>query len=223
MDDVSTGPAHRPPPEVLRRLALNQRLAARAVSHTRVADAVLRRRTPKLLRASTRLAPLRETAGRSEPAQLTPWAAGVVPAPAVSPEPTPRAAAPLSEEAATFRSMMRQRYDMPDEMFDAMFGGGTPVYQGVVPTIPPPVADGPATDLPDADVPVPTGPAPEGHEAGSRAPAPARTAAQPPGRGARIVEGAPGGDAPAATPRRRAAPPGKRLSSRPATDTGAAQ
>src|SRR6202012_3700340 len=50
----------------------------------------------------------------------------------------PAPAPPLSEEAASFRAVMRQRYDMPDEMFDAMFGGNTPVYRGFVPTIPSP-------------------------------------------------------------------------------------
>src|ERR1700759_749854 len=70
MEHVGTGAAHRPPPEVLRRLALSQRLASRAVSHARVADAVLRRRTPKLLSASARLAPLAEAHVPGEPAGL---------------------------------------------------------------------------------------------------------------------------------------------------------
>src|SRR6185312_13058481 len=56
MEDVRTGAGPRVPSEVLRRLALVERIAARAVSHTRVADAVMRRRAPKLLSASTRLA-----------------------------------------------------------------------------------------------------------------------------------------------------------------------
>ncbi|MGZ4178307.1 MAG: hypothetical protein ACXVUX_19005, partial [Solirubrobacteraceae bacterium] len=57
---------------MLRRLALGQRVAGRAVSHARVADAVLRRRAPKLLNASTRIAPPTEVhalvASPAEPA-----------------------------------------------------------------------------------------------------------------------------------------------------------
>ena len=68
MEDVGTGAAHRTPPEVLRRLALGQRVAARATSHARVADAVLRRRAPKLLSASTRIAPPVELHPLADPA-----------------------------------------------------------------------------------------------------------------------------------------------------------
>ena len=155
MEDAGTGAGHRAPPSVLRRLALGERVAARAVSHARVADAVLRRRAPKLLSASTRIAPpsgdsrtRRVVGGRTGSAGRRPWrmrcrwvpatpAAGAV-APARAAAAGPR----LSEEAATFRSMMKQRYDMPDDMFDAMFGGSTPVYQGFIPTLPAPGAGG---------------------------------------------------------------------------------
>ncbi|MFL5865054.1 MAG: hypothetical protein ACJ780_30540, partial [Solirubrobacteraceae bacterium] len=57
MEDLGIGAAHRAPPSVLRRLALGRRVAARSASHALLADAVLRRRAPKLLRASTRIAP----------------------------------------------------------------------------------------------------------------------------------------------------------------------
>src|SRR3984885_2518649 len=83
MEDVGTGAGHRAPPEVLRRLALAQRVSARAASHARVADAVLRRRAPKLLAASTRIAP---------PTELHPLdEAGGAARPPAPPAPAPRA------------------------------------------------------------------------------------------------------------------------------------
>ena len=131
MDDVGIGAGHSAPPSVLRRLALGRRLAGRAASHARLADAVLRRRAPKLLHASTRIAPpveVRELAPLPRP--LTALDVGVAspvepppPVPAVAP---PATAPPVSDEAASFRAMMRQRYDMPDDMFEAMFSGNTP-------------------------------------------------------------------------------------------------
>ena len=126
MEDAGTGAGHRAPPSVLRRLALGQRVAARAVSHTRVADAVLRRRAPELLsdvdahRAAeggsrTRRAWAAEPAA---PMSAAPDAVRWVPAPQapsgsappVFAPPAPAPQPPLSEEAATFRSLMKQRY-----------------------------------------------------------------------------------------------------------------
>src|ERR1700729_733648 len=139
MEDAGTGAGHRAQSSVRRRLALGQRVAARALSHTRVADAVLRRRAPKLLSASTHIAPPTEVhalvaswaAQPAAPMSATPDAFRWVPAPQapsgsappLSAPPAPAPEPPLSEEAATFRSLMKQRYDMPDDMFDAMFAG----------------------------------------------------------------------------------------------------
>ena len=248
MEDLGTGAGHRAPPEVLRRLELGQRVAARAVSHARVADAVLRRRAPKLLSASTRIAPpvelhplgdtgsLPRPSSRWSPAASTSaptWETGRnLPADAGEPAARPAAPAqPLSEEAATFRSLMQKRYDMPDEMFDAMFGGNTPVYQGAMPNVPP--ADVPDEEGVDEPARVSEDSAatamhdvtsePAAPATDSPAPAPARAGApaQPGARGARIVEGPRPAEAPG-PPRRPAGRPGKRLSSRPAADRPAA-
>ena len=230
MEDAGTGAGHRAPPSVLRRLALGQRVAGRAVSHARVADAVLRRRTPKLLSAATRIAPPTEVHGLA-----TPWVAS--PAPAISAErdpvrwvpetpgapaalaptaPAPGEPQALSEEASTFRSLMKRRYDMPDETFDALFGGNTPVYRGFMPTIPP--APGPAEDADGpADVPSPTDPAavapgsPPSSPPAARSPRP--TQAGP--RGAQILEGARGSEPPGPPLPRPPGRAGKRLSTRP--------
>ena len=143
MEDVGTGAGHRAPPEVLRRLALAQRVSARAASHARVADAVLRRRAPKLLAASTRIAPPTElhplgepggaarpaaTSAPQAPAPTVTWVAETVtPADVAAPVPVPAPAQPVSEEAESFRRLMQQRYNMPGEVFEAMFSGNTPV------------------------------------------------------------------------------------------------
>src|ERR1700733_7412554 len=124
MEDVGTGAGHRAPPEVLRRLALAQRVSARAASHARVADAVLRRRAPKLLAASTRIAPptelhpLDEAGGAggapgppAPPAPPPPGGGAAEPPPppdAAAPAAAPAPAEPVSEEAESFRSLMQQ-------------------------------------------------------------------------------------------------------------------
>ena len=235
MEDAGTGAGHRAPPSVLRRLALGERVAARAVSHARVADAVLRRRTPKLLSAATRIAPPTEVHGPA-----TPWVTSPAPAipaerdavrwipetPAAPAAPGPTAPAPgepqaLSEEASTFRSLMKQRYDMPDETFDALFGGNTPVYRGFMPTIPAAPdpaedADGQDADGP-ADVPSPTDPAAVAPGSPSASPPAARPPrpAQPGPRGAQILEGARGSEPPGPPLPRPPGRAGKRLSTRP--------
>jgi hypothetical protein len=210
MEDVGTGPGHRAPPEVLRRLALVERIAARAVSHARVADAVIRRRTPKLLRASTRIAAPVQThpprIGGLARADST-WA--VADTPAVTTEsrgagrPVADATshdAPVSEEAASFRAMMQERYDLPDEMFDVMFGGHTVAYQGPMPAL-----DAPVASAPD-----------QASASESRTPTRARPTAQPGGRGARILEGPHAAEAPIPPPARQTGQAAKRLSTRPA-------
>ena len=205
MDDLGIRAGHGAPPSVLRRLALGRRVAGRAASHARLADAVLRRRAPKLLHASTRIAaPVEVHELAPPPSPLTSVDVGVpspVEAPPAVPAVAPPATAPpLNDQAASFRAMMKQRYDMPDEMFEAMFGGNTPVYQGLMPTLPPPEA----TESADAAA----GPGEPG--------APASPPAHPSGRGAQILEGPPSASAPGPAEGGRAGRAGKRLSSRPA-------
>ena len=124
----------------------------------------------------------------------------------------------MSDEAATFRSMMKQRYDLPDDVFDAMFGSNTPVYQGLMPALPAPAAGAPdVADAPDvaSDADPSAG---QGTTSASRAQARPGAPAQPGGRGARILEGPHGAEVPGPPQRRPAGRPGKRLSTRPAAD-----
>ena len=57
MDDVRTAGSRAAVPSAALRamMALAERIAARAARHTRLADAVVRARSPKLLRAATRI------------------------------------------------------------------------------------------------------------------------------------------------------------------------
>ena len=59
MDEVRTaGPRAAAPSAALRTLAFAERMAARAARHSRLADAVVQARSPKLLRAATRISHL---------------------------------------------------------------------------------------------------------------------------------------------------------------------
>src|ERR1700760_1930438 len=122
MDDVGIAAGHGAPPSVLRRLALGEGVAPRAASHAHLAEDVLRRRAPKLLHASTRIAPPAEIHDLTAPAAPSPPAddSAVVErlyeptgpqAVAAPPAAIAEQAAPPSDEAVAFRTMMRQRYN----------------------------------------------------------------------------------------------------------------
>ncbi len=169
MQDVGIGAARRAPPSVLRRLTLGERIAARAASRSRLADAAVQRRLPKLLRASTRLSPPIElrplvSAGASRPTPVVLRATrGWPPAPTTPdqryPEsgaaaaPTPDTSSPAVQgtEAiaeSPFKAMLQQNYGIPDDVFEAMFGSGAGGSGEPVPAAPPPVAD-PANEPPE--------------------------------------------------------------------------
>ena len=131
------------PPSVRRRQALVQRLAVRATPRGRLADAVANARSPKLLRAATRIAPMTEgrraafdagpvTRIRLPDAVAAGPASGAASVALEPDQPTgdrgsdslpAGSPAPASGgEATTFRAMMQERYGMPDAVFESMFG-----------------------------------------------------------------------------------------------------
>ena len=169
MQDVGIGAARRAPPSVLRRLMLGERIAARAASRSRLADAAVQRRLPKLLRASTRLSPPIElrplvSAGASRPTPVVlratrGWPPGPTtpdqryPESGAAAAPTPDTSSPAVQgtEAIAegpFKAMLQQNYGIPDDVFEAMFGSGAGGSGEPVPAAPPPVAD-PANEPPE--------------------------------------------------------------------------
>ena len=164
MQHVGIGAARRAPPSVLRRLTLGKRIAARAASRRRLADAAMQRRSPKLLRASTRLSPPTELrplvssgTSRAAPALLRATRAWS-PAPTTFDErypesgavaaPTPDTSPPGGTEASVesgFKAMLQQNYGIPDDVFEAMFGSRAGGSGEPAPAAPPPVA-GPTDD-----------------------------------------------------------------------------
>ena len=188
-----------PPPSVRRRLAVVERLAARASSRSRLADAVVVARTPKLLRAATRIARAGEGSSFALAGSATTWSlsrgarapTSSSGSPPVAPEAVAaiedQAAAPpvessavdsaASPEAEKFKAMLQEQFGLPDDVYDSMFSEREPAAAPlVVPGMPGSTTASPGSPGPGRRVRILEGPAGEG--SGGAAP----SADPPPGR-----------------------------------------
>ena len=168
MQHGGIGAARRAPASVLRRMTLGKRIAARAASRRRLADAAVQRRSPKLLRASTRLSPPTElhplvSSGASRPslgflratrawspAPTTPDQRYAESGAAAAPTQNTSSPAVQGTEATVespFKAMLQQNYGIPDDVFEAMFGSRAGGSGEPAPPAPPPVDD-PANEPP---------------------------------------------------------------------------